>query len=78
MGLGARPMGFAPYLNRLGSLLLPVKGSVLSIVADGEPLTGNLGWTRWGGDPCELRHQRCQQRRVPLTNDLGIARETPN
>lgn len=45
------PMGFAPSFNRLGSLLLPVRGAVLSIVADGEPLTGTLGWTQSGGDP---------------------------
>lgn len=45
------PMGFAPSATRLGSLLMPIRGSVLSIVADGAPLTGNLGWTQSGGDP---------------------------
>lgn len=44
------PMGFAPSATRLGSLLL-VRASVLSLVADGTPLTGNLGWTQSGGDP---------------------------
>lgn len=45
------PMGFAPSSIRLGSLLLPINDSVLSVVADGIQFTGNLGWTQSGGDP---------------------------
>lgn len=45
------PMGFAPSSIRLGSLLLPINDSVLSVVADGIQFTGNMGWTQSGGDP---------------------------
>lgn len=45
------PMGFAPSSIRLGSLLLPINDSVLSVVADGIQFTGNVGWTQSGGDP---------------------------
>lgn len=45
------PLGFAPSYNRLGSLLVAVRGAVLSIVADGLPSTHLQGWTQAGGDP---------------------------
>ncbi|MDP1917619.1 MAG: hypothetical protein Q8L14_15360 [Myxococcales bacterium] len=44
------PMGFAPSLSRNGSILLPTRGAVVSVVADGVSLQLYAGWTQAGGD----------------------------
>lgn len=45
------PMGCAPSLRRNGSVLLPTRGAVISVVADGVSSSGHPGWSQAGGDP---------------------------
>ncbi|MBM4777878.1 MAG: hypothetical protein GQE15_09265 [Archangiaceae bacterium] len=48
----AAPMGFAPSETLNGSVLLPTRDSVISLVADGVLLRSSWsGWTQAGGDP---------------------------
>lgn len=45
------PMGFAPSERLNGSVLLPTRDSIVSLVADGVLSPGYSGWTQAGGDP---------------------------
>ena len=45
------PIGFAPSMRRNGSILLPARNAVTSVVADGVAPQAHAGWTQAGGDP---------------------------